>query len=163
MSKYYCQYLSPEGCVLNSWNLQTQSPAFPPPHDKKTQHYPEDPQIIVCLLMMRLGQSLVCPFWLQSGWLLNRDLETHADNLKRVCQTEGRSFFFFLVCFCDVARCYTLSCLEKFNHPSVWNWVPPLSNPTILHSTFGKWYSCSLILQAKSKKMHPFFKLNIHS
>lgn len=84
-------------CLLadtqKTW-LQT-SPAFPPPNDKRTQHYPENPQINIRFWWCVLGQSLVCPFWLQSVLLLNQNLKNHAINRKHMCQTEGRFFFFF--------------------------------------------------------------------
>lgn len=67
VSKYYCQYLSPEGCAFISWNPRTETPdnsSFPPPYDERTHHYPDNPQINICPWWCVLGQSLVCPFWL---------------------------------------------------------------------------------------------------
>lgn len=83
VNKYYCQYLNPEGCVDFSWNLQTKTPKknfSSPPQWQEATYCPNK---LRSALVRVLGQSLVCPYLLQSVYL-NQDLKALSQHLKCV-------------------------------------------------------------------------------
>lgn len=67
--------------------LQT-TPAFPPPNGERT-HYPENPQINICFLMMRFRPIFGLPFLVTKCRLLNQNLKTHASNRNTCARLRG--------------------------------------------------------------------------
>lgn len=80
--------------------------------------------------------------------LLNQDLKTHASNSNMSARLRGDFVLWRGLVLHTELHWQT----QSSDH------LKPYSSsvqPDHFHSTFGKWYSCSIILQAKSKKMHP--------
>lgn len=104
MSKYYCQYLSPEGHALNHLkptiqNSKTTAAILPPPSDKRTHHHPGIPQINICVWSLAsffsfLGQSLVLPFLVTKCQFCFKPRPTKSCQQSiNACQTEERFCF----------------------------------------------------------------------
>ncbi len=88
------------------------------------------------------------PFLVTKCRLLNQDLKTHASDLNTCARLRGHFVLWRgLMLYTEL--------LGKLKSPDHLKRCSSSVQPNHLHSTFGKWYSCSLILQAKIKKMHP--------
>lgn len=90
-AKYYCQYLSPEGCVFISRHPQTETPdnsslSSAAWREDTLSWKPSDQHL---LLMMCFRPIFGLPFLVTKCRLFNQDLKTHASNLNMCARLRG--------------------------------------------------------------------------